>query len=76
MDLDPETPRPIISIGDHSSFSGFCTITAVSRVTIGSGVLIARFVHISDHSHSHSHASAEAGWQFALCLVPLLPVVM
>jgi len=56
MDLDPETPRPIISIGDHSSFSGFCTITAVSRVTIGSGVLIARFVHISDHSHSHASA--------------------
>lgn len=55
MDLDLVQPqRPVISIGDHSSFSGFCTITAVSRVTIGRGVLIARFVHISDHSHSHA----------------------
>lgn len=56
IDLDPAIPRPVISIGDHSSFSGFCTITAVSRVTIGRGVLIARFVHISDHSHSHASA--------------------
>jgi carbonic anhydrase/acetyltransferase-like protein (isoleucine patch superfamily) len=43
---------PVISIGDGTSVSGDCTITAVSRVHIGRGVLIARFVHISDHSHA------------------------
>jgi acetyltransferase-like isoleucine patch superfamily enzyme len=45
---------PVIKIGDQTSFSGFCTITAISGVTIGKGVLVARFVHISDHSHSFS----------------------
>ncbi|MEO8617173.1 MAG: acyltransferase [Luteolibacter sp.] len=45
-------PGPVISIGDKTSIAGFCTITAVSRVSIGSGALIARFVHISDHSHA------------------------
>lgn len=42
---------PVISIGDETSISGFCTITAVSKVVIGRSVLIARNVHISDHSH-------------------------
>jgi acetyltransferase-like isoleucine patch superfamily enzyme len=46
--------RPVIKIGDRVSVAGFCTITAISGVTIGKGVLIARFVHISDHSHSFS----------------------
>jgi len=49
-DIDPhKTPR--IRIDDGVSISGDCTITAVSQVTIGKGALIARFVHISDHSH-------------------------
>lgn len=42
---------PVIRLEDDVSISGDCTITAVSRVTIGKGALIARFVHISDHSH-------------------------
>lgn len=42
---------PVIVIEDDVSISGDCTITAVSRVTIHKGALIARFVHISDHSH-------------------------
>jgi len=42
---------PLIRIGDDVSISGDCTITATSKVSIGRGVLIARFVHISDHSH-------------------------
>ncbi len=52
MDSDESKLRPVISIGHNTSISGDCTITAVSRVTIESGVLIARFVHISDHSHA------------------------
>ncbi len=42
---------PVILLEDDVSISGDCTITAVSKVIIGKGVLIARFVHISDHSH-------------------------
>lgn len=42
---------PVIRLEDDVSISGDCTITAVNRVTIGKGALIARFVHISDHSH-------------------------
>ena len=42
---------PVIFLDDGVSISGDCTITAVRRVTIGKGALIARFVHISDHSH-------------------------
>lgn len=45
---------PIISLDDDVSISGDCTITAVIRVSIGKGALIARFVHISDHSHAYS----------------------
>lgn len=48
---------PVISIGDHTSIAGSCTITGVKRVTIGRGVLIARFVHISDHSHACDSAT-------------------
>lgn len=51
--VEPETGlNPLIEIGDDVSLSGFCTITAVSKVIIGRGALIARFVHISDHSHA------------------------
>jgi acetyltransferase-like isoleucine patch superfamily enzyme len=42
---------PVIILEDDVSISGDCTLTAVSRVTIQKGALIARFVHISDHSH-------------------------
>jgi acetyltransferase-like isoleucine patch superfamily enzyme len=42
---------PVIVLEDDVSISGDCTITAASKVTIKKGALIARFVHISDHSH-------------------------
>lgn len=45
---------PAIIIADQVSISGSCTITAVKHVHIGAGALIARFVHISDHSHAFS----------------------
>lgn len=51
MEFDSAKPRPIISIGDGVAVSGFLTVTAVSKVVIGRGVMIARYVHISDHSH-------------------------
>jgi|SoiMethySBSTD1v2_1073268.scaffolds.fasta_scaffold124337_2 acetyltransferase-like isoleucine patch superfamily enzyme len=43
----------VISIGDRTSISGFCTVTAARSVVIESGVLMARYVYISDHTHSH-----------------------
>lgn len=46
--------EPAIVFADHVSIAGSCTITAVKHVHIGAGALIARFVHISDHSHAFS----------------------
>jgi len=52
IEVDVAKDGAVISIGDRTSIAGDCTITAVSCVDIGCGVLIARFVHISDHSHA------------------------
>lgn len=41
-----------IRIGDGTSFAGYCTITAAESVVIGRNVLVARYVHISDHRHA------------------------
>jgi Acetyltransferase (isoleucine patch superfamily) len=51
MSADEAKDGPVIRVEDGASFSGFCTITAVSSVIIGKGALIARYVHISDHTH-------------------------
>jgi acetyltransferase-like isoleucine patch superfamily enzyme len=40
-----------IRIGDRVQISGHCSITACENVVIEDDVLIARYVHISDHSH-------------------------
>jgi acetyltransferase-like isoleucine patch superfamily enzyme len=56
--------QPVIVIGDHTSVSGFLTITAVESVLIDSKVLIARYVYISDHTHatgSLEHAIKDQG---------------
>jgi acetyltransferase-like isoleucine patch superfamily enzyme len=45
--------QPAIIIGDDTSIVGACTITAVERVTIERGVLMAGNVYISDHTHAH-----------------------
>ncbi len=52
--IDPRTARsaPAIRIGDGTSISGFCTITAARSVVIEPNVLIARYVYISDHTHA------------------------
>jgi lipopolysaccharide O-acetyltransferase len=42
-----------ISIGNGTSISGFCTISAAERIVIERNVLIARYVYIADHSHAH-----------------------
>ena len=48
---------PVISIGNGTSMTGFCTITAVRQVIIEAEVLIARYVYISDHSHQYTDIS-------------------
>jgi acetyltransferase-like isoleucine patch superfamily enzyme len=44
----------LISIGDGTSVSGNCVISAVERVVIGENVLMARNVYISDHAHRYA----------------------
>jgi acetyltransferase-like isoleucine patch superfamily enzyme len=46
-----------IMIGDGSSFSGDCVISAAKSVTIGREVLVARGVHIGDHDHAFVDSS-------------------
>ncbi len=48
----PDCRSIVLSIGEFSSFAGYCTITACKSVIIERKVLIARYCYISDHSHS------------------------
>ena len=43
--------NPEIIIGDNCSIGEYSQITAVSRITIGDGLLTGRFVYIGDNSH-------------------------
>jgi len=43
---------PAIVIGDGTSMSGACVLSAALRVTIGRKVLMARNVYVADHSHA------------------------
>lgn len=43
--------NPVITIGDNCSVGEYSQITAVSRITIGDGLLTGRFVYIGDNSH-------------------------
>lgn len=54
LEVIESTNIPTIKIGDNVSFSGGCTITAIKGVEIKDGVLIAKNVHISDHSHAYN----------------------
>jgi acetyltransferase-like isoleucine patch superfamily enzyme len=49
---DERGAGPVISIGDGTSISGFCTVTAARSVVIEARVLMARYVYISDHTHA------------------------
>ncbi len=50
--LDGDERRVRLRIGDDTSISGQCVLSAVSRLTIGRSVLMARNVYVSDHSHA------------------------
>jgi acetyltransferase-like isoleucine patch superfamily enzyme len=45
-----------LEIGDGSSFAGGCVISAATSVRLGSKVLLARNVYVSDHMHAYSDA--------------------
>ena len=51
MEGDDSANDQVIRIGDDVSIAGHCTITSCREVVIEDGVLIARYVYISDHSH-------------------------
>jgi lipopolysaccharide O-acetyltransferase len=50
--LGVEDGEPAIIIGDGTSMSGSCVLSAARRVTIGRKVLMARNVYVADHSHA------------------------
>src|SRR4051794_37735872 len=50
---EPGRPRtsPVIRIGDGTSMSGLCVLSAAAGITLGRKVLLARNVYIADHGH-------------------------
>ena len=58
VDEDPAVPAEgvAIRIGDGSSFVGWCTLSAVTGITIGRKVLFARGVYVADHDHEFRNA--------------------
>jgi acetyltransferase-like isoleucine patch superfamily enzyme len=55
--IDSESVDTAIEIGDGTSISGQCVISAVRSIRLHSGVLLARNVYISDHSHAYQDVS-------------------
>lgn len=43
----------VLTLGDNTSIAGSAVISAVHRVELGQGVLLARNVYISDHIHAY-----------------------
>lgn len=46
-----DTFTPVINIGDYCMIGEHTHISAINSITIGNGVLIGRYVYISDNSH-------------------------
>ena len=70
---DAENHVPAISIGDGTSVSGYCVISAVRHVYLEESVLLARNVYISDHIHGYSKAGVPI---LAQGVDKILPVVI
>ena len=45
---------PLIEIGDRTSMSGSCVVSAAREIKIGKAVLFARNVYVSDHNHAYA----------------------
>jgi lipopolysaccharide O-acetyltransferase len=48
----PERESPVIRIGNGTSMSGICVLSAAQGIWIGEKVLMARNVYIADHGHA------------------------
>jgi acetyltransferase-like isoleucine patch superfamily enzyme len=46
----------LLEIGDGTRMSGYCVVSAVSRVSLGRSVLLGRNVYIADNSHGIADA--------------------
>jgi UDP-3-O-[3-hydroxymyristoyl] glucosamine N-acyltransferase len=59
LNAEPAGPAtaPVMVIGDGCRFAGGCVISAVSQVSIGREVLVARNVYIADHDHAYADTS-------------------
>ncbi len=53
---DENSDSPAIKIGNGTSMSGACVISAVKMVMLEENVLLARNVYISDHIHKYAQA--------------------
>jgi lipopolysaccharide O-acetyltransferase len=53
-----ERSEPVIVIGDGTSISGSCVLSAASSITIGKKVLMARNVYVADHGHAFADPEA------------------
>lgn len=62
---------PILTIGDGSKLSGGCTLSAAVGIDVGSSVLIARGVYISDHRHAFDRPDAAIADQGLEALAPV-----
>jgi acetyltransferase-like isoleucine patch superfamily enzyme len=43
-----------IVIGDGTSISGDCVLSAAQSIRLGRNVLLGRYVHVSDHTHAYT----------------------
>ena len=57
-DESNESTTPAIVIGDGTSISGMCVLSAVRSIRIGRKVLMARNVYIADHGHAFGDPTA------------------
>jgi len=55
-----KTFAPSIIIGNAVSFSDFCHVASINKITIGNNVLIGSRVHITDHSHGNYTSTEDA----------------
>src|SRR4051794_4336395 len=70
-----DVPQPgasvALRIGDGTSISGHCVLSAVSSVKIGRKVLMARNVYVSDHNHRFDDIGAPIIEQGASAPLPV-----
>ncbi|MGH2840216.1 MAG: acyltransferase, partial [Solirubrobacteraceae bacterium] len=51
--IGPPADEVALRVGDGTSISGHCVLSATSSLTIGRRVLIARGVYVADHGHAY-----------------------